>query len=393
MIAGVLLDVASRCSVLAFASAHVLGLLTGHPVPWSATLTAGALLVVAIAATVRAGTGTLRGVALAAGLTAVTGLVAEVEYRGGGLGWPFFLTGTPAAGAPALVEAGLLTSAVLTLSAAAVLPAHDTGHRLRDRIRAWRADRRTGVLDLTTSPPAPGAAPGMIDLDLPPAATPAAAGIVDLGTPGSHGAARLDAAGRPRRAPGWWRARLAVAGTVAAAGLAVAVATRPLWTRDGFGQLPLTASRDGAGLLLAVVPALLAVVAGTVAAGWSLRRARGGTALAALVLVALTVPVVWARGGEHRFSPAPPAAQVLRVATLTEGVYRPPAGWLPPPLVHPSAPPATVGAGPAHAVRRNAGTDARASAADGVLAGVALIAFLALIAALLRRPGPGGSPR
>lgn len=137
---------------------------------------------------------------------------------------------------------------------------------------------------------------------------------------------------------------------------------------------------------------LLAAAAGTVAVCRSLRTSRRGTALAALALVALTVPVAWARGGEPRFSPEPPPSQVLHVATLTEYVHRPDPGLLPPRLVHPSP--------PAHPSPPPDATDVTArddagwwinpldwdEVSDGVLTGVALAAFLALTAALLPPP-------
>ncbi|WP_326999672.1 hypothetical protein OHA72_31580 [Dactylosporangium sp. NBC_01737] len=415
---------ASRWPVLAFASVHVLGLLTHHPVPWSATLTAASLLVVT-AATVRASTGTLRTVALPSGLTAVAGLVAEVEYRGGGVGWPFFLTEAPAGTTQARLEAALLTLAVLGLSAAALLPEHGTEEHLRGRLRTWYADRRTTVLDLLEPPPAPDPATGapvVLDLGLltPHPTTPPPSRSLPFHQRSDHQRSdhqrsdhqrsdhqrsdhpRRDPDPSPpgqepdrwrsRRSPDWWRSRLVAAGTVGATVLAVAVATRPLWTRDHFGQIPLAASRDGAGLLLAVVPPLLAAAAGTVAVCRSLRTSRRGTALAALALVALTVPVAWARGGEPRFSPEPPPSQVLHVATLTEYVHRPDPGLLPPRLVHPSP--------PAHPSPPPDATDVTArddagwwinpldwdEVSDGVLTGVALAAFLALTAALLPPP-------
>jgi hypothetical protein len=402
MIAGVLVDDVPRCSVLAFASVHVLGLLTHHPAPWSATLAAASLLVVAMAATVRAQTGTLRSLALLSGLTAVAGLVAQVEYRGGGLGWPFFLTEAPDGGA-ARIEAALVAVAVLGLSAAALLPEHGTEERLlalrlrlHARLRAWYAERRTRVLDLLEPPPdpatggpvvlephAPGG-PGVLDLGV---LEPHAPGVLDLGVLGPH-APRPD---RPRRDPDRWRARLAVTGTVAVTALVAAVATAPMWLADRYGQLPILESRDLAGLLLATAPLLGAVVAGTVAACRSVRRARMGTALAAVVFVALAAPVVGLRGGEYRFSPEPPPAQGahgLYFATLSMTGYCPAAEptWLPPPLVHP-APPIELPAQAATSSPDGAGGPFdRDEVGDGVLAGLALVAFLALTTALLPAP-------
>ena len=177
-----LVDVVSRWSVLAFASAHVLGLLTHHPVPWSATLTAASLLVVAAAVAVRAATRTLRGLALASGLAAVACLVAEVDQRRA-----FLLPEAPAGTVPAPVEAALLTTAILTLSTAALLPARERRprpwglRRLQDRLRTWNTDRRTEVLDLLESSPSP--LPG------PATAGPALIDLGTLGPPPASGAA------------------------------------------------------------------------------------------------------------------------------------------------------------------------------------------------------------
>ncbi|GAB3847723.1 hypothetical protein [Dactylosporangium cerinum] len=295
-----LVDNASQWSVLAFASVHVGGLLTHHSVPWSATLAAASLLVVAFSATVRAATGTLRSLALLSGLTAVVLLVAEVEYHGG---WSFFLAGAPADDDQVLVEAVLLTVAVVGLSAAALLPEHGAEERLRAlhaRFGAWREDRRTWVLDLhshSTAPPAEPAtgagAPSVLDphgtpsvLDphgtpsvLDPHGTPP---MLDLGVLEPHGTVPEAPAVRPRRPAGRWRARLALTGGVAVTTLVLLLATGPMWEPDTYGQLPLTASPDRVGLFLATVPIVLAMLAATIVACLNLRRpGRRGVALAA----------------------------------------------------------------------------------------------------------------
>lgn len=309
-----LVDDVSRWSVLAFASVHAVGLLTHHPVPWSATRAAASLVGVAFAATARAATGTLRSLALLSGLAAVAMLVAEVEYRGG---WPFLLAEAPVDGNQARVEAALLTVAVVGLSAAALLPEHGTEERLRAlgaRFRAWREDRRTRVLDLMAPPAEPGAAT-------------TAPVVLDLGVLEPHRPAPApeEAITRPRRGAGWWRARLAAAGVIAVTALVVLVAMRPMWHRDAFGQVPLVMSPDRAGMLLTTVPVLLAVLAAAVAACVNLRRSgRRGVAVAAAAFVVLAVPVAWARGGGHRFSPEPPrSAQASHAATLSEYVGAP----------------------------------------------------------------------
>lgn len=425
MIAGVLVDTVSRWSVLAFAAAHVLGLLTNHPVPWSATLTTAALLVVAAVATVRASTGPLHRVALLTGVAGVTAWVAVTEFRGGGLGWPFFVTESPAGTTTARLEAALLTAAVLGLSAAALLPGHGAGARLSAALRArlpwlpwlpWlpglpglpagpvpglrveRADRRAGILDLHA--PAPDTSP-----DCGPGAGPAP-GVLDLGGVGAHPGAPVAGPRRPRDGR-WWRSRLAGAGTVAAAALVTAVAAGPVWHPDPYGQLPLTDSRDLTGLLLATAPLLLAALGATVAAGRSLRRSgvsRRGTALAATVLVVLAVPVVRARAGEYRFSPEPPPAQGLYIATLTGISDVPPRrpAWLPPALVHPPG----AGAGsldglldgswdgtwdgsmepPRDGAQDPSRDGERDPLQDAGLAAFALLALVALTAAALPRP-------
>ncbi len=297
-----LVDDVSRWSVLTFASVHVLGLLTHHPVPWSATAAAVSLLVVASAGTVRAATGTLRSLALLAGLAAAAGLVAMAEWRGGGAGWPFFLTEAPAGGWAAWVEAVLLTVAVLGLSAAALLPERGAEERLRGfvaRLRASYTGRRNRVLDLLEPPPAPDPATGggPVVLDL---------GVLAPHAPAAGAAPRTE--DRPRRGAAWWRRRIAVAGVGAFTTLVALVAAGPLWQPDRFGQTPVAASRDHIGMLLATAPILLAVIAVTVAGCLHLRRARGrGVALAAVAFVALAVPVAWGRGGDDRFSPEPPA--------------------------------------------------------------------------------------
>ncbi|MDG6105242.1 hypothetical protein Daura_34185 [Dactylosporangium aurantiacum] len=452
-----LVDAVSRWSVLAFAAAHVLGLLTHHPVPWSATLTAAALLVVAGAGTARASTGPLRRLALLAGLAAVTGLVAVTEFRGGGLGWPFFLTEAPAGGTTARAEAALLTAAVLGLSAAALLPEHGAGGGLRARLRSWFAERRAGILDLRESGPGAGppADPAWLDPERDPAGfdpkrdpagldpkrdpagldperDPAGfdpkrdpAGldpgpgpaVLDLGVLGPDAVVPVTGS-RPPRDPGWWRSRLAAAGTVAAAALVTAVAAGPMWRPDPYGKLPLTSSRDLAGLLLATVPVLLAAVAGTVAAGRSLHRpaarpgtARRGTALAAGLLVLLAVPVARARAGEHRFSPEPPPAQTLYIATLS-GIGEVPSdrpAWLPPAFVHPpgarAASPADLLDGawddgwdgstqrPREWAPDRAREDRRDGSQDATLAALTLLVLVALTTVALPSPDAGGPER
>ncbi|GAA3218091.1 hypothetical protein ACFO1B_28620 [Dactylosporangium siamense] len=356
-----LVDDVSRWSVLAFASVHVGGLLTHHPVPWSATLAAASLLTVAHSATARAATGTLRSLALLSGLAAVVLLVAEVEYHGG---WSSFRAGAPVNDNQALVEAVLLTVAVAGLSAAALLPEHGAEERLRAlhaRFEAWREDRRTRVLDLSSTEPSAEPATdtrtpsvpephGMLSAPEPhgtpsvaephgtpsvaePHGTPSVAGhgvleppvVLDLGTLEPHGTIAEPPAARPRRGAGRWRARLALTGGVAVTTLVVLVATGPMWEPDTYGQLPLTASPDRVGLYLATVPIVLAVLAATVAACLNLLRpGRRGVALAAAALVVLAVPVAWARGGEDRFAPEPPQSAQSRHAATLSGAARVP---------------------------------------------------------------------
>lgn len=382
-----LVDDVSRWSVLAFASVHVLGLLTRHPVPWSASLAAVSLLAVAGAATARAATGTLRSLALLSGLAAAAGLVALVELRGGGAGWPFFLTEAPTDDRAASAEAALLTAAVLGLSAAALLPEHGAEDRLRAlrdrlvaRMRGWYTVRRTRTFDLPEPPPAPEAAtagPVVLDLGV---LTPRAPAPAD---PPRRGAARA------RRGAAWWRPRLAAAGVVAVTALVVAAATMPMWQPDSYGQTPFVASRDRAGMLLATVPVLLAVIAATVAACLHLRRSGGrGVALAAVTFVALAVPVAWARGCEYRFSPQPPAsAPVLYLSVVIESDSAHAAAV----LVHPGD---RWRAGTQEPQGPAGWTDGSwwsepfdwDEAGDGVVAGLAVVVFLALTTALLPLP-------
>lgn len=348
MIAGVLVDRASRWAVLAFASAHVLGLLTHHPVPWSATLTAVALLPAAAT----------RSLAVLPGLAAATALIARTEYRGGGLGWPFFLSTPDTAAWP---EAVLLTAAVLALSAAALLPPHFslTGH-----VRTWYSERRTHVLDLLDPPPQSPAAPEP--------------GILDLGvvTPfdGPHPSLAVSA---PRRRP-----PLATVGTVSLTGLAVTVAALPLWLPDRWSQLTLLDTPDRTGLLLATVPLLLTVAAATITAGRLLLRPgppagrRWGVAVAAVSLAALTVPLAWDRGATPRFAPGPPPSVLSLHSYHAVEPTRP--GGPPAAQVHPFASDMTT-------TPAGAWPFTWADTRDATVFGVVLAALIALIRALLTR--------